>query len=248
MRDSGVKEGWEARIFEEIARDQAKIRMFGGRAIRHHVVGRVRPEFVRPPGDLDLFTVAAHRKAVSTLLEHTGLRPDREFNLLNGKTRLIYYAGDEKVDVFIDEFTMCHRLDLRGRMHLETITLPLADLILTKLQIYELTAKDMADLYAIVLAAPLSEEDRSRAINIRHIAGRLAADWGLWRTCTGSLKRLRTEAQTVFDCDLRESREAVHAKLDAITEAIERAPKSMAWKMRAVVGEKVKWYELPEEP
>ena len=39
----------------------------------------------------------------------------------------------------------------------------------------------------------------------------------------------------------------VDAVGEAMRQAMEAAPKSVRWKMRARVGEKVTWYELPEE-
>jgi hypothetical protein len=35
---------------------------------------------------------------------------------------------------------------------------------------------------------------------------------------------------------------------DQLRQALEHEPKSMRWKMRAAVGDRVRWYELPEEP
>jgi hypothetical protein len=42
--------------------------------------------------------------------------------------------------------------------------------------------------------------------------------------------------------------QAVAASAGRLRGAMEAAPKSLRWKMRARVGEKVTWYELPEEP
>jgi hypothetical protein len=36
-------------------------------------------------------------------------------------------------------------------------------------------------------------------------------------------------------------------RIGQLQEAIERAPKSLAWRVRAAIGERVRWYELPEE-
>ncbi|PWI57205.1 hypothetical protein BM613_09775 [Sulfoacidibacillus thermotolerans] len=201
---------------------------------------------IRPLGDLDLFTISKERKVVQELLETIGLKGDREFNLLNGKTRLLYYANHEKVDVFIDEFSLCHRIDLRERIHLEAQTLPLADLLLTKLQIVELNRKDMIDLVALLLVAPLVETDQPSAINIRYLAKMLAKDWGLWRTCTKNLQLLVNEMCTLIADEMQQSK--VLEKINTLQQAIDLTPKSAAWRMRSVVGERVRWYELPEEP
>ena len=37
------------------------------------------------------------------------------------------------------------------------------------------------------------------------------------------------------------------AQLQTLSEAAESAPKSRRWKMRARIGERKRWYEVPEE-
>jgi hypothetical protein len=43
-----------------------------------------------------------------------------------------------------------------------------------------------------------------------------------------------------------EQQQIVKDRAQQILTMIEEAPKSMSWKVRARVGEKVPWYELPE--
>lgn len=239
---------WDAAIMHELLGSRGKMCVLGGRAFRHHMIGRIPGHMIRPPGDLDLFTVTSHRKTVTLMLEDLGLVPDREFNLYNGKTRLIYYASDEKVDVFIDEFSMCHKLDLRGRMAFESVTLPIADLILTKLQIFEINEKDLCDLFLILASVSLDEIDTPGHINVRYIAQTLAKDWGLWRTCTQNLEKLQSYVLAKHEVEQDPFRNEVLSKLEVLAREVEVAPKSLAWRMRAMIGDRVKWYELPEEP
>lgn len=248
MSSLSLRTDWDAAIMDEINSNQGKVCLLGGRAFRHHMLGKVPAHLIRPLGDLDLFTITPHRRSATSMLEGMGLVPDKEFNLFNGKTRLIYYADDVKVDVFIDEFSMCHKLDLRKRMSLESVTLPLADLVLTKLQIFELTEKDLLDLLLLFVAVPLAQQDDPGKVNADHIAKTMAKDWGLWRTCTQNLAKLRAFAESYTVSHHVLSVPAILTKLDALSGQIERTPKSTAWKMRSVVGDKVKWYELPEEP
>ena len=41
--------------------------------------------------------------------------------------------------------------------------------------------------------------------------------------------------------------ERIGQRVDAVLERIEQAPKSRGWKLRARVGERKRWYELPED-
>ena len=111
MKAGGARD--DQSLVDTAASRGVELRILGGRAFRHHVPGRAPEHLVRPPGDLDLFTLSRFRKGVQAVLEDIGMAPDREFNVINGRTRMIYWDGEEKVDVFIDEFRMCHQLDLR---------------------------------------------------------------------------------------------------------------------------------------
>lgn len=239
---------WAEDLVREVVRNERLgVRLLGGRAVRHLARGRV-PEFLlRPPGDLDLFTNSHHRKQVQQWLESMGLMPEREFNLLNGRRRLMYWCGKEKIDVFVDEFRMCHVLDVGSRLHLQPVTLPLADLALTKLQIVEFTEKDMRDTLALLLAAHLTDHDEPGAFNVRYFGETLARDWGLWRTVTRNLQVLEHQVGTLAGEDEPATAE-LHRRLQHLTAVAERTPKTSKWKLRAVVGERVRWYELPEEP
>ena len=95
---------------------------------------------------------------------------------------------------------MCHRLDLRSRLHIAGPALNPADLLLTKLQIVELNRKDAIDMIALLLAHPLGADgiDAARAFIARcwfdaatTERGRLALvsyhkTWDEKRKCFGS--------------------------------------------------------------
>jgi hypothetical protein len=149
------------------------------------------------------------------------------------------------VDVFVGEFAMCHRVPVDERLLLEPATLPLAELLVTKLQIVELNEKDIRDAIALVHAHEVAERDGD-AVNAARVAELCAVDWGLWRTITRNLERCRDH---VGAYELPEGEAAVTARrFDALLERIEREPKSRAWRLRSRLGERVRWYELPEEP
>ena len=75
----------------------------------------------------------------------------------------------------------------------------------------------------------------------------LAGDWGWWRTVTGNLAKLPHLAEE------HPHLASTPAPYDALASAVllfeiaNTTPKSMKWKMRAKVGERTRWYELPEE-
>jgi hypothetical protein len=165
------------------------------------------------------------------------------FNTLNGDRRLLYLdpANGRQVDVFIDVMRMCHVIDLRGRLDFRGPCLAPADLLLSKLQIYEINRKDLVDLVALFLDHGMSDHDDD-AINARYIARLSADDWGLHRTV-----RLNSERLRAILGELSVDEALVLQRLDELWRFIDEEPKSLRWRLRARVGDRLSWYELPEE-
>ncbi len=140
---------------------------------------------------------------------------------------------------------MCHTLRLGHRLELHPLTLSPADLLLTKLQVFHAEAKDLSDSAALLLGCGLGAEGLG-AIDTDYIAGLLGSDWGFWRTATGTLKTLEMRAEQV--CAGEELASVLRRHIDELLHVLERAPRSLAWRMRSMIGERSPWYELPEEP
>jgi hypothetical protein len=141
---------------------------------------------------------------------------------------------------------MCHALDLRRRLAVDPTapTLPLADLLLTKLQIFEINFKDLQDIAALLQDHPLTADDQG--INVPYITDLTRQDWGLQHTLERSLSRL-TEKEANGSLRASDPQYDLTAQVDALRQAMTDAPKSTGWKLRAKVGERMRWYELPEE-
>lgn len=221
------------------------LRLFGGVAIRVRST-RQYAALARPYKDIDLFAPRRTSTKVAKLFERRGYAQDAQFNAMHGHYRLIFHDVEHgrQVDIFVGKFEMCHSLPLVDRMHLHPLTLPLADLMLTKLQIVELTDKDHRDLLTLMLGHAVGEhadDDVSGA----YIARLCATDWGLWRTVTSNLDRL-TDAVSQYALSADEQH-VIAVRLKTVQEQIATQRKATRWKTRALVGERVQWYELPEE-
>jgi hypothetical protein len=146
--------------------------------------------------------------------------------------------------VFVGGFSMSHKVPVADRLDLEPATLPLAELLVTKLQIAELNEKDVRDALALLHGHPVAERDGD-AINAARVAEMCRSDWGLWRTLTGNLSACRDHLARY---ELPEEDQArIRGEMDVLLDRIEREPKSRSWKMRARIGERKRWYNLPEE-
>ncbi len=161
---------------------------------------------------------------------------------MNGRERLLFYdnPNERQVDVFVSSFRMCHEIPLEKRLAVDDDTVPLAELLLTKLQIIELNEKDVRDTVAILLEHEVTDDDAG--VNATQVASLCADDWGLWRTISQNLGALRDHVGS-YDVD----HETVTDRVSVLLERIETAPKSRSWRMRAKVGERKRWYQLPEE-
>lgn len=230
------------RIIEAAQSEGVLLRMLGGLAIYLQCPSTHTDErLIRPYGDMDFVTLGKWSAKTKTLFAKLGYTGNKTFNALHGHQRLLFF--DEKherhIDIFIDRMQMCHNLDFRSRLQIANSTISLSDLLITKLQIIEINEKDIKDAIALFVDHEVSSSEQ--AINASYIASLTSSDWGLYKTLTLNLNKLRAFAiQDNFPAFVTE-------RVATLTTAIESSPKSMGWKARSMVGERVRWYELPEE-
>jgi hypothetical protein len=233
------------RVVAAATRRGMVVRISGGASFQLRVQGGA--SLPRAPiNDIDLVAPSGTERRVSKTLTEFGYEGEMAFNARHGETRLMFWdrSRDRKLEVFLGTFLMCHPLPIARRLHIDRETIPLAELLLTKLQIVELNEKDMADMHMLLLAHDVGSADGD-VINQDLIASLCAADWGLHHTITRTLGRLRSDPPS-YRLD-PEQRRLVDERVDRIVAAIEQRPKTLAWQIRSRVGERVPWYVEPEE-
>jgi hypothetical protein len=235
------------------------LRLLGGLAVR--ALCPSYPPRLRRDQDIDLACLSKGRKEVMAYLEGAGCQPDRRFNSLNGDRQMYFVSPSGRpIDVMVDRLTMCHTIDLRPAFGALSITVDVLELLLSKLQIVELNPKDARDIFHLLARFPVSgetppggwrvppeETDLPSAIDRARFERILGSDWGLWRTVTGNLAKLPALAESHDEYLPSGAHIDPVANASRLLALAERAPKSIQWKLRARVGEKVRWYELPEE-
>lgn len=202
----------------------------------------------RPPRDIDVIAYSNEEKRIAALLVELGYAPhpsvshSREW----GVKRLIYThpANAFKVDVFLDELVMAHTIGFVGRLEREPHTVSLADLLLTKLQIYRITENDLIDL--VVLLAEHDLGSGSSGIDVARVGVVLGADWGFYHGALLNLDRLE-EAVGGFDALPTATCDRVRDRVARLRGTIESAPKSARWRLRARIGTRAPWYEHVDE-
>jgi len=248
---SGALEDIRLEARELVERAEAEgitIRLLGGLAVALHCNSASRPGLAREYVDIDFAGYGRQARAIKRLLEARGYRPNEMFNAIRGGRRLMYFdlKNRRRVDVFLDKFSMCHTIDLRPRLPLGRLTLPLADLLLTKLQVFQTSQKDVLDIAAILLDHDVALEEGHEVVNGPYIAELCSRDWGLYRTSRGTAERCMALLPQI---PLRQGEgELIARRLGLLLELIESRPKGLRWRLRAKLGERIRWYNLPEEP
>ena len=232
-------------LIDEATERGVALRLLGGLAIRYLTPDL--PHRTRVAQDLDFASRGSARRPLTDFLAERGFEADRNFNALYGNKQL-YFAHPETglaIDVMVDKVAMCHTLAFADRLERLPYTLDPMDLLLSKLQIIELNEKDADDCLRLLVTFPLAESDDPQSMDVRIFSSLLGDDWGWWKTVTLNLDRIAK----LLDAGDRgiegpiDPREA----LAALTRAAEDTPKSRGWKLRARIGERKRWYELPEE-
>jgi hypothetical protein len=221
------------------------LKLLGGLAVR--VLCPEFPPRLRRDQDIDFACVSKQRKKVADYLASAGCEPDRRFNNLNGDRQMYFTAPSGRpIDVMVDRLSMCHVLDFRPSFDRQPLTIDAVDVLLSKLQIVELNEKDLRDIVHLLAALPLGGGSQT-SIDTDRFCKLLGADWGWWRTVTGNLAKMEEllgeRPALIPDNHVYEPVTQAGRLLELAVEA----PKSMKWKLRANVGDRVRWYELPEE-
>lgn len=236
------------RVLEGAESAGVDLRAIGGIAVALRAPSIRQFRTIRTYHDIDLVG-RQPRGAIEAALSALGYEPARRFNTLNGADRLLFHdPSGRRVDVFLDQLRMCHDLRFGERLTVDRWTLPLADLLLSKLQIVELTGRDAQDIAALFADHELTEDDAG--ISLRRVRSVCASDWGWWRTVDANLgglvARWREEASggpTAEGLALG----TASARAVALRERLAAAPKSTAWHLRAAIGDRLRWHAEPEE-
>lgn len=221
----------------------ATVRLLGGIAVYQMAPSARSGPLARPYHDYDVVVPSRQRAAAARVFRDAGYSEDPHFNALHGAQRMIFAAPRGfVVDVLVGAFQMCHKLDLGRDLPSDGLTIHPADLLLTKLQIVQFEEKDKLDSAALLLDLPV--DGSPSGIDTERFVAPLAGDWGFYHTVERNLPQVAEFARDRLGSG---PAGAVAAGVDKLRQAMEAAPKSVRWKMRARVGEKVTWYELPEE-
>jgi hypothetical protein len=237
------------RIIKASDEEGILLRVIGSLAFQMHCpkFGYLQEAMGRAYTDIDFAGYSKQTKAIQNLMTKLGYVDNQEVFIVSGGERSIFDRSEIglHIDVFYEKLDFCHVIRWAGRLEVDSPSIPLAEMLLEKMQIVQINEKDIIDTIMLLLEHPLGDIDQE-TINIKRIAELCAADWGLWRTLTMNLGKVRILAQG-YEQLTPEHKARVDAQVTAALTRIEQEPKSLAWRLRSRVGDRVKWYKDVDE-
>lgn len=251
-QDRNEREKFESelnRIIKASDESNVLLRVIGSLAFQIHCskFGYLQQALGRAYTDIDFAAYRTQVKEVKALMATLGYKENREVFIVSEGQRSIFDRPEVglHVDVFYDKLDFCHTIFWEGRLEIDRPSIPLAEMVLEKMQIVQINEKDIIDTIMLLLEHPLGDND-SETINIDRISKLCGSDWGLWRTTSMNLDKVRQLAQSYPQLKDEQKRH-VSSQVENALNHMEKEPKSMAWKLRSRVGDRVKWYKEVDE-
>ena len=251
-QDQAERERFEnevRRIAQAAKAEGLTLRLLGSLAFQLHCphFGSLQAKMGRAYTDIDFASYSPQAKGIHELLGRLGYVEDREVYVVTEGGRAIFEDPKTRlhVDVFYGKLDFSHVIPWDGRLEADEPTIPLAEMLLEKMQIVQINEKDVIDTIMLLLEHPLGDSD-AEMIHMGRVAALCAADWGLWRTVTMNLGKVGLLAQGYAQLDV-EHKGHITRQIKGALARIEAEPKALAWRLRARVGDRVKWYKDVEE-
>lgn len=237
------------RLFDLAESEGITLRFFGSSAIRLKCAkySALLDRADRQPKDIDCVVPRHHMRQLRSLLLSTGWIENAEITAQTDGYRLEFVnsSNKTKLDVCVDVLRFCQTLDVRKRIILDKPTLSATDLLLSKLQIRNLTRFDLIDILVLVYASPLGQ-DTANAIDIDQIVELTSKSWRWYKSIKTSLLFIQQQ-EYVSSFDLTDTAGSViKSRLSLIDKRVLNAPKTLFWHLRSVVGGFMPWHDLVE--
>ena len=251
-QDRSEREKFENELKHILQESQAAgviMRVIGSLAFQMHCqkFGYLQAAMGRAYTDIDFAAYNTQSKQIQGLMTSLGYQENREVFIVSEGERAIFDKPEAglHVDIFYEKLDFCHTIYWKDRLEIDSPTIPLTELLLEKMQIVKINEKDVIDTIMLLLEHPLGDIDQE-TINIKRAAELCANDWGLWRTTTMNLDKVRQLAHG-YEQLTPEQKTTVTTQVNDILSRLILEPKPLAWRLRDRVGDRVKWYKDVDE-
>ena len=225
------------------------LRVIGSLAFQLHCpkYGYIQATMGRAYTDIDFAAYHKQYKEIRILMSGLGYQENREVFIVSEGERAIFDKPEFgiHIDIFYEKLAFCHVIYWNNRLEVDDPSIPLAEMLLEKMQIVQINEKDIIDTMMLLLEHPMGVHDKE-TINIKYIAGLCSNDWGLWRTTTMNLTKVGQLAVRYTQLTA-EQKTKIDSQVKIALGRIEQEPKSFAWRLRDRVGDRVKWYRDVDE-
>jgi len=243
--------GEAVRLVASAAEESLLLRITGSVAVALHCPqhNRLMSELGRRPFyDIDFWGRDRDHQRIDAFFHAQGYLADPAARGLRewGIKRQIFGhpETDIKIDVFLDTLVMAHSISFVDRLALADPCVPVADLLLSKLQIHEITDNDLIDL-TVLFGEHAIDRQGSRHLDLDRLVDVLCDDWGFWYTASQNLASLHEWVdRRGVDAELGVR---VQSRIKLLRTELDEAPKSRRWRLRAKIGTRKRWYESVEE-
>ena len=247
--DSMMKEEGP-RLVREGTKRGLHIRLLGAIAFQHHCpkYNYLTEKLHRQLSDVDFAGYNSERSSIDKMMRGLGYSDQPMVSALFGHQRMIWdnKSSGLHVDIFFDKLEMNHDIPFAGRLELEEMTIPLADMLLEKMQIVHINEKDIVDTIMLLREHSIGDSAAPETIDGSYLAKLLSNEWGFYYTVTTNLKNVE-DRLNVYPELTEEDRADVSKKIHELLSILDKQPKTLAWKLRARVGPKTKWYKDVED-
>jgi len=243
-------------ILRAASETKVPLKMLGGLAIKIHSLNE--EEFAKrlgrsaEPGqeysDIDFATYYKSRDGVRRVMESLGYSKRPSTMSTSASQRQIYFhsKGWFYVDVFWDMLKAAnHPINFRNRLAVDAVSIPLSDLLLEKLQIVSFSKKDMLDSLLLLKAHTVTVKEGLETISTDRVAHVLSKDWGFWYTVTTNLQGIKDHLKEMSVLTTQEASD-LSSKVEKLHDVANAVPKSLRWKLRAIIGPRKRWYNPVE--
>jgi hypothetical protein len=210
-----------ALVVDAHARDIV-LRIVGSAAVGYF--GQAEGQRPVPIKDIDLVTYRGLQERAQAFLLGRAWNLREEFLMFSESRET--YSNEVKtysLDLYYDRIDGNHPIDLSATLEASFPTVSWTDLLLTKLQRVKLRPQDIWDICALL--GSVDQFDRVRFATL------LGQSWGLYTTVVRNLTFLL------------ESSDVNRASAGHLLLAAETCEKRLGWRMRAIVGPRVRWWK-----
>jgi len=235
------------RIQDEAEKEGIHLRLLGALAFRYQC-SENRDQFEalkRRITDIDFAASTGHREELLSFFKRQGYLVDENTLIIGGGYRYIFENPQKQkhIDIFFDQLEMCHTIFFKERLGIDSRTITLADLLLEKMQIINISQKDFKDTAILLLEHDIGRDDTR--INMEYIDSIMSKDWGFFHTFTTNLNKL-DDTLAQFESFDDSQKGIIHLRINEIVKGVNSSEKSLKWKARAKIGTKVRWYRQVE--